>query len=76
VWWFANKNRPTGQISAVFLMGYGVLRFTAEFAREPDSFLGLLSLGLSMGQWLCLPMIGAGVVLFFWARKRQPLDPT
>jgi phosphatidylglycerol:prolipoprotein diacylglycerol transferase len=53
-------------------MGYGVLRFAAEFAREPDSFLGLLGLGLSMGQWLCLPMIGAGVILFAWARRIPP----
>jgi phosphatidylglycerol:prolipoprotein diacylglycerol transferase len=75
VWWFANKTRPTGQVSAVFLVGYGALRFVAEFAREPDSFLGLLSLGLSMGQWLCIPMIGAGVVLYVWARQNQPLAP-
>ena len=42
---------------------YGVLRFVAEYFREPDSFLGLLALGLSMGQWLCLPMVAAGVWL-------------
>ena len=41
----------------LFLIGYGVLRFTAEFFREPDSYLGLLSLGMSMGQWLCMPMV-------------------
>jgi len=35
----------------------------AEFAREPDAFLGLLGLGLSMGQWLSLPMIALGVYL-------------
>jgi phosphatidylglycerol:prolipoprotein diacylglycerol transferase len=43
-----------------------VLRFVAEFFREPDSFLGVLALGLSMGQWLCLPMIAAGAAL--WLR--------
>ena len=31
-----------GQVSGVFLVGYGVLRFIAEYFREPDSFLGLL----------------------------------
>ena len=41
-------------------MGYGVFRFGVEFTREPDGFLGLLSLGLSMGQWLSLPMALAG----------------
>ena len=43
----------------MFLLGYGVLRFVAEFAREPDSFIGYLALGLTMGQWLCLAMIAA-----------------
>jgi len=64
VWWFSNRPRPVGQTSAVFLMGYGTLRFIAEFAREPDDFLGLLAAGLSMGQWLSLPMIAAGIVMY------------
>jgi phosphatidylglycerol---prolipoprotein diacylglyceryl transferase len=63
VWIFALKPRPIGQVSGVFLMGYGVLRFIAEFAREPDAFLGLLAANLTMGQWLCIPMIIAGAVL-------------
>jgi phosphatidylglycerol:prolipoprotein diacylglycerol transferase len=42
----------------------------AEFFREPDSFLGLLALGMSMGQWLCLPMIAAGVWLWLRGRNR------
>ena len=29
--------------------------FVAEFFREPDAFLGLLALNMSMGQWLCVP---------------------
>ncbi|HZW87374.1 MAG TPA: prolipoprotein diacylglyceryl transferase, partial [Gallionella sp.] len=31
--------------------------------REPDDFLGLLSLGMSMGQWLSVPMIVTGIAL-------------
>lgn len=51
MWWGVGaKRRPWGQVSAAFLMGYGSLRFVAEYFREPDSFLGLLSLGMSMGQ--------------------------
>jgi phosphatidylglycerol---prolipoprotein diacylglyceryl transferase len=69
LWWFSSKPRPRGQISALFLIGYGGFRFLAEFAREPDAFLGLLALGLTMGQWLCLPMIAAGVWLFAWSRR-------
>jgi phosphatidylglycerol:prolipoprotein diacylglycerol transferase len=42
-----------------------VLRFTAEFYREPDAFLGLLALNMSMGQWLCVPMVLAGLALWW-----------
>lgn len=69
VWWFSSKPRPTGQVSGMFLLGYGVFRFIAEFAREPDSFLGFLALGLTMGQWLCLPMIAGGIGLIAWSRR-------
>ena len=51
-----------------------MLRFIAEFFREPDSFLGLLALGMSMGQWLCVPMIAAGIALWLWGRGRAPGD--
>lgn len=63
LWCYARKPRPLGAVSGAFLIGYGILRFIAEFAREPDSFLGLLGFGLSMGQWLCLPMILVGSIL-------------
>ena len=69
LWWFSSKPRPRGQVSAVFLMGYGFFRFLVEFAREPDDFLGLLALGMTMGQWLSLPMIVAGIALFAWSRR-------
>lgn len=69
LWWFSSKPRPRGQVSALFLIGYGSFRFLAEFGREPDAFLGLLALGLTMGQWLCLPMIAAGIWLFAWSRR-------
>jgi phosphatidylglycerol:prolipoprotein diacylglycerol transferase len=69
LWWFSSKPRPRGQVSALFLIGYGAFRFIAEFGREPDAFLGLLALGLSMGQWLCIPMIAAGIALFAWSRR-------
>ncbi|AEC22228.1 prolipoprotein diacylglyceryl transferase [Pusillimonas sp. T7-7] len=64
VWWFARKPRATGQVSALFLMGYGVFRFLVEFTREPDEYLGLLTAGMSMGQLLSLPMILAGLLIF------------
>ena len=70
LWIYSARPRPIGAVSAGFLIGYGTLRFTAEFFREPDDFLGLLALNLSMGQWLSLPMIAVGVVLLVWAWRR------
>ena len=72
LWIFASKPRPMGAVSGLFLVGYGFFRFLAEFARQPDDYLGLLSLGLSMGQWLSLPMIVAGVAMMAWAYRRDP----
>jgi phosphatidylglycerol:prolipoprotein diacylglycerol transferase len=71
VWWYAARPRPAGAIAGLFLAGYGVCRFAVEFAREPDAFLGLLSLGLSMGQWLSLPMIAGGAWLMAWAHRAR-----
>jgi phosphatidylglycerol:prolipoprotein diacylglycerol transferase len=76
LWLFARKPRPQAQVSAAFLIGYGLLRFIAEYFREPDSYLVWLqqSTGLSMGQWLCVPMMVAGVLLWVWSGRRpQPV---
>jgi phosphatidylglycerol:prolipoprotein diacylglycerol transferase len=58
-------------VSALFLLGYGSLRFVAEWFREPDRFLGLLGLGLSMGQWLCLPMLVVGALIWRWSGRHS-----
>ncbi|WP_455942682.1 prolipoprotein diacylglyceryl transferase [Neisseria sp.] len=71
VWIFSKKPRPSGQTAALFLGGYGLFRFIAEFARQPDDYLGLLTLGLSMGQWLSVPMIVLGVIGFIWFGRKN-----
>jgi phosphatidylglycerol:prolipoprotein diacylglycerol transferase len=63
LWWYARTPRERGRVSGFFLVGYGAMRFIAEFFREPDAFLGTLALGMTMGQWLCLPMIAFGAWL-------------
>lgn len=67
---FTRKKRALGQTTGLFLLLYGCFRSVVEFSREPDQQLGLLALGLSMGQWLCLPMIIAGVILYFCAKSK------
>jgi len=74
LWWFSSKPRPRAQVSALFLIGYGTFRFIVEFAREPDAFLGTLAFGMTMGQWLSLPMVLAGLALFAWSAKGAGAD--
>lgn len=70
LWLYARHPRPVGAVSGAFLTGYGLLRFGAENFREPDAHLGLLALGMSMGQWLCVPMLLAGLALWMGALRR------
>ena len=70
VWWFSAKPRPEGQVSMVFLGGYGLFRFIAEYARQPDAHLDLF-MGLSRGQWLSVPMIVLGVIGFVYFGRRN-----
>ena len=83
LWIFGKKERGRGQVSGLFLIGYGFFRFVAEFFRAPDDFIGdkttlvgdpnthLLWFGWSEGQWLCVPMVIAGILLFVWGRNRR-----
>ena len=70
LWWYARRPRPVGAVSGAFLLGYGFFRFVAEYFREPDAHLGLLALSMSMGQWLCVPMVVAGAGLWGWSHRR------
>jgi phosphatidylglycerol:prolipoprotein diacylglycerol transferase len=72
LWWYGRRPRPLGAVAGAFLFGYGVFRFIAEYFREPDSFMGLLALNMSMGQWLCVPMIAIGALIWGLAQKKAP----
>ena len=70
LWWYAERQRPMGAVSGLFLVGYGAFRFLAEYTREPDNFLGFLAGGLTMGQWLSLPMFVVGMLMLVLAYRR------
>lgn len=71
LWIYSARPRPTGAVSGVFLIGYALLRFGAEFFREPDAQLGFVALDwMTMGQVLSLPMFAAGIVLLVWAFRK------
>jgi phosphatidylglycerol:prolipoprotein diacylglycerol transferase len=63
------KQWPHGSMLALFLLLYGILRFLVEFVREPDPQLGLLPVGITMGQLLSLVMMIGGIILWLWRRE-------
>ena len=54
-----------GMISSYFLIFYSIFRFLLEFFREPDSQIGYLIIGMTMGQVLSVFLFTIGVGLFF-----------
>lgn len=70
LFWKTDARQRRGELVGWFLAGYGVQRFFVEFTRQPDEQLGLLALGLSMGQWLCSAMIAGGIWFIWRARTR------
>jgi phosphatidylglycerol:prolipoprotein diacylglycerol transferase len=75
VWWFSAAPRPLAAVSGVFLIGYGVLRFSTEFFRTPDAHLGFVALDwVTMGQLLSLPMIIVGILLLVRSGMARQTD--
>jgi phosphatidylglycerol:prolipoprotein diacylglycerol transferase len=76
LWWTDGLARRHGLYrggfdTAVFLIGYGVIRFLVEFTRQPDVQLGFVLGPFSMGQVLCVLMIAAGLALLAMTRLRR-----
>ena len=71
LWLFSRRERPRAAVSGAFLIGYGSFRFIAEYFRTPDDGIFGLSEVISMGQWLSLPMILAGIFMVAWAYRQR-----
>jgi phosphatidylglycerol:prolipoprotein diacylglycerol transferase len=71
LWIYSARRRSLGAVSGMFLVGYGVMRFLAEYFREPDHGIFGLSYTVSMGQWLSLPMILLGL----WLLRKKSGTP-
>jgi len=76
LWLFSRQPKPRMAVSGLFSLGYGGFRFIVEYFREPDAHLGLQALGLSRGQWLCVPLIVLGLGLLVLAYRRAAALPT
>lgn len=75
LFWKSGARFRPGLLVGVFTAGIAAARFTVEFFREPDAQLVWLAQesGLSMGQWLTIPMIVVGLGLVARALLRPPL---
>jgi phosphatidylglycerol:prolipoprotein diacylglycerol transferase len=61
-----------GVLTGLFLIGYAVARSICELFREPDSYLGFIVGGISMGQILSFPMLLAGIGFVWYGLTRPP----
>lgn len=72
IWLYTRKPTPSMSASGLFLVGYGCLRFSVEFFREPDSQLSFVAFNwLTQGQLLCIPMILLGLGLLLRANHKE-----
>jgi phosphatidylglycerol:prolipoprotein diacylglycerol transferase len=77
LWWFSSRARPMMAVSGLFLLLYGLFRFSVEFVRQPDAHIGYLAFDwFTMGQLLTLPMLIFGALLLMLAyRSKSDLRP-
>ena len=75
LFWKTRARWRPGLLVGVFTAGIALARFTVEFYREPDSQLAEFARqsGLSMGQWLTIPLMIIGIALVVRALVRRPL---
>jgi len=75
LFWKTRARYRPGLLAGVFTVGMGVSRFVNEFFREPDQQLADFAArtGLSMGQWLTIPLILTGLIVVIFALRKKPL---
>ncbi len=76
LFWATRARLKPGLLGGIFIAGYGLSRFVIEFFREPDAQLGVLPIGLTMGQLLTLPMILGGLWLLATLNRRETASET
>ena len=72
LWYLRKIVKTKGAMLAIYLAGYGVVRFFIEYFRQPDDQLGFVWLTFSMGQLLCIGMITGSIGLFLFLYSKNP----
>lgn len=78
LFWKSRARWRPGLLVGTFTLGYAAARFMIEYYREPDVQLldFAMRTGLSMGQWLTLPMMAVGLGFMVHGLARPPLAVT
>ena len=73
IMWLLRKRatKPVGGMLAIYIFGYGFVRFFIEYFRQPDAHLGFIWLQFSMGQLLCMGMMTFAAALYAWLWQRH-----
>jgi phosphatidylglycerol---prolipoprotein diacylglyceryl transferase len=69
LWFLRRRVKTRGAMLGIYLIGYGLVRFCIEFARQPDDQLGFVFRSFSMGQLLCTAMILGGAMILLWLAR-------
>lgn len=69
LWLLHRRKAAVGVPFFTFFLLYGLFRFSVEFVRQPDSHLGFLWGGATMGQLLSLPMVLFGICGLLYCRR-------
>lgn len=70
IWWIHKENTPHGRIFGLFLIVLFGLRFIHEFYKENQvEFEDAIP--LNMGQWLSIPLVAMGIVIFIRSFRNQ-----
>ncbi len=70
LWAYSLKPRPRMAVSGLFLLFYGAFRFLIEFVRVPDNGRYVAFDWVTRGQIYSVPMVIAGLALFFLAHRQ------
>ncbi|WP_414690793.1 prolipoprotein diacylglyceryl transferase [Novosphingobium sp. UBA6272] len=75
LFWKTRARFRPGLLVGIFTLGIGIGRFVVEYFREPDEQLQEFArqTGLSMGQWLTIPLIALGLFFLIRALRRPEL---
>jgi phosphatidylglycerol:prolipoprotein diacylglycerol transferase len=67
--WLSHRHRA-GEVAWIYCVLYGMARFGNEILRATEPVM----MGMSIAQWICIPLVIFGLVMLVWERSK-PGEP-